>query len=109
MFIVLMDNDIISLWMSFLFFSLLFSSVAVLNLTLFHKFPFMGRTSPPHGAVAQRLKPEMMNSSDLGPHGLSISLTAVGILLRTDPHTVLRHQLSVSATTLHLHHLEALQ
>lgn len=86
----------------------------MLNATLFHKFLFMDRTSPPHGAVAQRLKPEMINSSDLGPHGLSISLTAVGILLRTpfaltDTQTVLRHQLSVSATSLHLHHLEALQ
>lgn len=74
----------------------------------------MGRTSPPHRTVALRLKPEKINSSDLGPHGLSIPLTAVGILFRTpfaltDTETVLRHQLSVPATTLHLHHLEASQ
>lgn len=64
--------------------------------------------------MEQRLKPEMTNSSDLGPHGLSVSLTAVRILLRTpfaltDTQAVLRHQLSMSAPTLHLHHLEALQ
>lgn len=38
----------------------------MLDSTLFHKFLFMGRTSPPHGTVAQRLKPEVINSSDLG-------------------------------------------
>lgn len=64
----------------------------------------MGRTSPPSGMVAQRLKPQVVNISGLGPHTLSIFLSAIGFLLRTpfaltDREMVLRHQLFLSITT----------
>lgn len=64
----------------------------------------MDGISPLRGTVAQKLKPQIINSSSLGPHTLSILLSAMGCLLRTpfalaDTETALRHQLFLSVTT----------
>lgn len=82
-FIVLRDNGIISLFLHVIFIFLPFQFCCCVKFNPLPQISVYGQDFPSLWNSSSELKPEMINSFDLGPCGLSISLTAVGILLRT--------------------------